>query len=219
MLFVTIVGIVLLSTLIGIVTTGIDSKLQELRKGKSRVIERNHTVILGWSHQVFHIIREIVIAHKNKRDSCIVILADRDKVEMEDEIKARIRNMGTTRVICRTGDPIEMSNLDIVSLNTARSIIILSPDGEDPDIEVIKIILAIVNNPHRKEGKYHIVAEIKDEKNLIVAKMVGKDEVELISSEDLISRIIAQTSRQTGLSIVYGELLNFEGNEIYFHRK
>ena len=34
---------------------------------------------------------------------------------------------------------------------------------------------------------------------------------------DLISRIIAQTCRQSGLSIVYTELLDFGGDEIYFH--
>ena len=36
------------------------------------------------------------------------------------------------------------------------------------------------------------------------------------SSGDLIARIIAQTCRQTGLSIVYTELLDFDGDEIYF---
>ena len=46
--------------------------------------------------------------------------------------------------------------------------------------------------------------------------MVGKDEVELVLVGDLISRIIAQTCRQTGLSVVYTELLDFGGDEIYF---
>jgi ion channel POLLUX/CASTOR len=32
----------------------------------------------------------------------------------------------------------------------------------------------------------------------------------------VISRVIAQTCRQSGLSVVYTELLNFEGDEIYF---
>src|SRR5262249_20658000 len=33
---------------------------------------------------------------------------------------------------------------------------------------------------------------------------------------DLISRIIAQTCRQSGLSVIYTELLDFGGDEIYF---
>ncbi len=46
--------------------------------------------------------------------------------------------------------------------------------------------------------------------------MVGKDEVELVLPSELVSRITVQTSRQTGLSIVYKELLDFGGDEIYF---
>jgi hypothetical protein len=49
-----------------------------------------------------------------------------------------------------------------------------------------------------------------------VARMVGKDEVELVLVGDLVARVIAQTCRQSGLSVVYTELLNFEGDEICF---
>jgi K+/H+ antiporter YhaU regulatory subunit KhtT len=80
----------------------------------------------------------------------------------------------------------------------------------------IKTILAITNNPDRRENPYHIVAEIRGEKNLEVAKMVGKDEVELILTDDVIGKIMVQTSRQSGLSIVYTELMDFDGAEIYF---
>ena len=45
--------------------------------------------------------------------------------------------------------------------------------------------------------------------------MVGRDEVELILSEEVIARITAQTCRQSGLSVVYSELLDFAGDEIY----
>jgi Trk K+ transport system NAD-binding subunit len=82
---------------------------------------------------------------------------------------------------------------------------------------VIKTMLALTNNPHRRAEPYHIVAEICDPKNMEVARMVGRDEVELVQVSDLISRIIAQTCRQSGLSIVYTELLDFGGDEIYFH--
>src|SRR5688572_9690374 len=46
MLLVTIGGIFLVSILIGTITSGLESRLDELRKGRSRVIEENHTLIL-----------------------------------------------------------------------------------------------------------------------------------------------------------------------------
>src|SRR5512139_1205897 len=49
MLFVTIGGIFVLSALIGILNNGFGSLIEALRRGRSAVIERGHTVILGWS--------------------------------------------------------------------------------------------------------------------------------------------------------------------------
>lgn len=213
---VTLGGIFVLSLLIGILTTGIEARLEDLRKGRSRVIENGHTVILGWSDQIMPILSELVLANANQRNPCIVILGNKDKVEMDDEIRSKLGPSGRTRIVCRSGDPIEMSDLALTSLQTARSIIILAPDAEDADVEVIKTLLAITNAPDRRPDPYHIVVEIQDPKNYEVARMVGKDEVEIVLIGDLISRIIAQTCRQSGLSIVYTELLDFGGDEIYF---
>ncbi len=217
MLVVTLGGIFVVSTLIGVLTSGIEGKLQDLRKGRSFVVEQNHTAILGWSPQVFSIISELVIANANRPRACIAILADKDKVEMEDEIRAKVGDSGRTKIVCRTGSPIDLADLEIVNPHAARSIIVLAPEGDDPDSHVIKTILALTNNPHRRSEPYHIVAEISDPKNLEVARLVGRDEAQLILSGDLISRIAVQTSRQSGLSVVYTELLDFGDDEIYFH--
>jgi voltage-gated potassium channel Kch len=219
MLGVTLGGIFLVSTLIGILSSGISGKLDELRKGHSFVVEKNHTLILGWSDKIFPIIQELIIANENRKNPSIVILASNDKVEMEDEIKAKIPDSGNTRIICRNGSPIDLDDLKIVNLNEARSILVLSGNELEPDIHVIKTILAIINNHDRKSTPYHIVAEISDHKNKEVAEMVGKDEITLVHSEDLIARMIAQTCRQSGLSIVYNGLMGFEGDETYFQHE
>ena len=213
---VTIGGVFVISTLIGLLTTAVESKLDELRKGRSRVLENNHTIILGWSDQIFTIIPELVLANENLPKSCIVILGDKDKVEMEDEIREKVGDTGKTRIVCRSGNPMETEDLKLVSLNAAKSIIILSPDGEAPDSEVIKVVLAITNHPERRKEPYHIVAALRDTKNAEIAAVVGKDEVEWIQVGNLIARIIAQTCRQSGLSVIYTELLDFGGDEIYF---
>lgn len=217
MLLVTLVGIFITSILIGILVTGLQGRLEELRKGRSVVLESGHTVILGWSQQIFTVISELVTANENQRGRAIVVLADRDKVEMEDEIRSRVKRTGRTRIVCRSGSPVDVNDLDIVSLQTARSIVVLSGEaGEaDADAATIKTILAITNSPDRRPEPYHIVAEILRPANVDVARMVGRDEVELILVGDLIARIIAQTCRQSGLSVVYTELLDFDGDEIY----
>lgn len=215
MFVVTLGGIFLVSLFIGVLTNDLDSRLQELRKGRSHVVELDHTVILGWSQQIFSIISELAIAHEHHRRSCIVILADRSKVDMEDDVRHQAPRLGKTRIVCRSGDPIDMANLDLVSLNTARSIIVLAPDAEDPDASVLKTVLAITNNPMRRAEPYKIVAEIRDPRNRDVADLVGRNETEYVMIGEVIGHIVAQTCRQSGLSSVYTELLNFEGDEIY----
>lgn len=215
-LFVTLGGIFIISTLIGTITSGIEGKLDDLRKGRSQVLEGNHTLILGWSPKVFAIISELLIANENQKNPVIVILAERDKVEMEDDISTRFSSTKNTKIICRTGSALDLDELEIANPHEARSIIILAPEVEQPDIYVIKSILALTNNPNRKEEPYHIVAEIREDTNMEAARLVGGEEAVLVQPGDLIARVTAQTCRQSGLSAVYTELLDFDGAEIYF---
>lgn len=220
MLLVTIGGIFIVSTLIGILSNGLEERIENLRKGRSLVLENDHTLILGWTPQIFTVISELVLANESRKSGAvIVVLAEQDKVDMEDAIKERIADPKNTRIICRSGSPMDMNDLEIVSPHMARSIIVLA-DGGDPDTHVIKAILAITNNPNRRSEPYHIVTQIRDPKNLDVVKLLSeKDIVQPILTTDLIARVVAQTSRQSGLSIVYTELMNFGGDEIYFKQE
>lgn len=213
---VTIAGIFIFSTLIGVLSSGIEGKLEELRKGRSQVLEKDHTVILNWSPSIFDVISELVVANRSRNRPRIVIMANRDKVEMEDEIAAKVAELGNTRIICRRGDPTDLYDLSLVTPQAARSIVILSPEGdEDPDSCVIKSILALVHDPQRRAEPYRIAAEIRDARNVEVARVVGGREAQLVLADDLIGRIVVHSSRQSGLSAVYSELLDFEGCEIY----
>lgn len=214
-LVVTISGIFVFSALIGVLSSGLENKLDELRKGRSMVLEQDHTIIFNWSPSIFDVISELVIANQSRRNPRIVIMADRDKVEMEDEIAAKVEDLKNTRIICRSGDPTDLYDLSIVNPQTSRSIIVLSPEGEDPDSQVIKTVLALVHDPNRRKAPYMIAGEIRDANNAEVAAVVGGRELQLVLADDLISRIVVHTSRQSGLSAVYSELLDFDGCEIY----
>lgn len=219
MLFVTMGGIFIVSTLIGILTSGIEARIEEMRKGRSLVVETEHTLILGWSPQIFAIISELLLANASRPSACIAILADRDKVEMDDEIRTKVGSSGNTRIVCRTGSPSDPSDLEIMNPGAARAVVVLSPEGNSPDAQVIKALLALVHTPDKRPQGQHIVAEIRDARNVSVARMIGKNEVEVILAGDLIARIAVQTVRQSGLSLVYTELLDFGGDEIYFQEE
>ncbi|GAB4457311.1 MAG: lipoprotein [Anaerolineales bacterium] len=217
MLFVTLGGIFIVSALIGVLNNAIQGQIERLRKGRSRVLEAGHTLILGWSPQIFNILNELMIANKNQPHARLVLLAEEDKVEMEEKIRERVKVRGGTRIICRSGSPLDPNDLEIVSPHTAKSIIVLPPESSDPDADVIKTVLAITNNRHRRPQPYNIVTQIRKAENLGILRIAGeRDNVQTVFIEEIIARIVAQTSRQSGLSVVYTELMNFEGDEIYF---
>lgn len=219
MLLVGLGGIFIISNLIGVITAAIQIKIEQLRKGRSMILETDHTIILGWGEQIFTILPQLVLANSSRGDGCIVILGEEEKTEMEEQIRQRIGPAGRTKIICRSGDPMEMSDLSLTRFNAARAIIVLSPAAPNPDAEVIKTVLAITKHPERRTQPFHIVAGLRSLKSKDIARVVGRDEVEWIYGGEVVARIIAQTCRQVGLSIVYSELLDFNNNEIYFHEE
>jgi voltage-gated potassium channel Kch len=213
---ITVAGLFVVSALIGVIATGLDNRIEGLRKGRSLVIEDDHTLILGWSETVFTILSELTLANESEEDPVVVILSELDRVEMEDQIRAKVGNTANTRVVCRTGSVIDLADLAVVNPQGARSIIVLSPTDDEPDVQVIKTVLALTRGPARREHPYHIVAEIEEPANMEAARLVGGDETVLIDKSETISRLIVQTSRQSGLAAAYTDLLDFEGAEIYF---
>jgi voltage-gated potassium channel Kch len=214
MLSATIGGIFIVSALIGVLTTGLESKITELRKGRSMIVERDHTVVLGWSDQVFTVIAQLVEANQSQRRSCVAILADHDKVDMEAAIKTRVGDTGKTRVVCRRGNPLKVADLELISPGTARSIVVVSPPVDDPDTHVIKVLLSLGARAWGRR-RPHIVAPMSDTANLPAARLAGGAAARVIDADDIAIRLIVQSHRQSGLSTVCSELLDFVGNEFY----
>lgn len=212
----TLASIFIVSNLIGIISNAITQKIENLRRGKSAVIENGHIVVLGWCEQVFTIIPQLFISENGVKNKKIVLLGDRDKVEMEDQIRNRIGSSALSRVVFRSGSPIEVSDLDLTNPNEASGILVLTPEGDNPDAEVIKTVLAITKNNQRRNEPYKIIAALREKQNRELGKIVGNGEVEWIFSGQVIARLLAQSCNQPGLSVVYTELLDFTGDEIYF---
>ena len=87
--------------------------------------------LIGYVGAVFTILDELITANENQLKARIVILAEKDKVEMEEEIRERVQVRGKTRIICRSGSPIDPNDLEIASPHTAKSIIVLPHENND----------------------------------------------------------------------------------------
>ena len=57
-----LVGLVLFSSTVAFITSVFEAKLAELRRGRSMVLENDHTIILGFGDRILEIIRELIDA-------------------------------------------------------------------------------------------------------------------------------------------------------------
>ena len=191
---------------------------------EARVIEAEHTLILGWNEQrVVEILRELVIANESERDACVVILANEDKETMDDILRLRLPDTRSTRVVTRSGDVASTANLDIVSVESAKSVIVLAScmDADMPekkeasDARVIQTVLAITSHRDQLED-FAIVVEIFNPAYREVVERQFPNHVVTVNTLDILAKLLVQTSRSVGLSVVYNEILSFDGCEIYF---
>jgi len=211
----TLFGLFFTSILIAVIAAGVESKLSELRKGSSVVMESGHTVIIGYDSNTYDLLSELVEANSNKSNACIVVLGAQPKLEMEDALFSLLPQTGKTRIICRSGSLYEAYSLERCSVETAQSVIV----NIHNDTETVKVLLSLSNYLRGRavtQPEFHIVASILDRGYIEAARIAGGSYARIIHAKDAISRIIANTCRQHGLSQVLTELFNFGGNEFYF---
>ena len=135
-----------------------------MRKGRSVVLEEDHTLILGWSDTIFTVLSELEIANESQQRPSVVILADRDKVEMDDLIREKVRPQADPDRDCRSGSPIDLGRPRPRASRSwrARSSSSRPRTTRSPTPQVIKTILALTKGHDRRDRAYHIVAEIQD---------------------------------------------------------
>ena len=54
-----IIGLVIFAVLVGIITAGFEAILEGIEEGRSKVMETNHTLILGWNEGTIRVIIQI----------------------------------------------------------------------------------------------------------------------------------------------------------------
>lgn len=217
-------GVVIFSALIAFLTTALEQAIDALKRGDSIVLEKDHTLIMGWGPRVVEILRELVEANESEDDPVVVILSEEPKEEMDLFLRDHFTDRRNTRIVTRSGSTSSLLMLEKVSAQHAKSAIVLATAAESApaadksasDAKVIKTVLALVAHvPGDRE--LSIVAEVYDERNRDVVKDIDPERISVIDAQEILAKIMVQTSRTSGLAVVYSELLSFEGCEMYFY--
>lgn len=205
-----ILGLFFTSFLIGIISSAIEDKLSQLRKGNSDIVESNHIVILGFDPGKYTLINQLVLAANNVK-KCIVVAEEMDKEEMEELIKDNVDLPNKVKLVCRNiniTDPLALSKC---SLETAELIVVNPIEDE----RTIKTILAAAKSIEECENKPRIVTTVMGEEYYLPEYTMEKMGISLLRTDEILSRIIAHSCTQSGLANAFFEVFNFEGNEFY----
>ncbi|KAK6118647.1 hypothetical protein DH2020_047639 [Rehmannia glutinosa] len=187
-------GMLIFAMMLGLVSDAISEKFDSLRKGRSEVVGEITLLYLGGGS----LLNQLAIANDSLGGGIVVVMAERDKEEMELDIAKMEFDFRGTSVICRSGSPLILADLKKVSVSKARAIIVLAEDG------------------NADQG--HIVVELSDLDNEVLVKLVGGDLVETVVAHDVIGRLMIQCARQPGLAQIWEDILGFENCEFYIKR-
>lgn len=215
-LLIAVMSMVIFGILIGFISTSMESRLAALQKGNSPVKETGHTLILGWSNKIVSILQLLARSRDGLR---VVVLGRPDIGEMQETMRSAGIASLPIKVILRSGTPSNILELKRVAFEHAKSIIVLAGWGRDADasgrdVEVIKTAMLLSGYSGWPGPKPILVSEVNRKQNVEIARIAGRNEIFVISSSEVISKIIVQATRQQGLSFVYSEILSANGNSI-----
>eukprot|EP00891_Asterochloris_glomerata_P004670 jgi/Astpho2/4670/gw1.00067.35.1_t len=213
---ISIGGSLVTALLLGLTSEAIDNKIGDLKKGRAEVLESEHILVLGWSNKLLRMLVELCNANAQRGGCPIVIMAERDKTEMESEVSKHEFDLQGSRIICRSGDPLLKADLMKVSVSSAATIIVLASEetASQSDARVLRIVLMLMSI-HAQLGS--IIVEIRDVQNEMLIKLVGMNIVTSMVSQDIIGRLMILCARQPGLSGVWEALFQTEGKPFHIY--
>jgi hypothetical protein len=219
----TILGVIVAGLLISALAGNFQDRLEQIKRSGSPVVERRHFLILGWSEKIFSVIDQLSEANVSKGKIVVVVMAEKEKPEMEEALRDKVVHQKRVKMVCRQGSSVNLIDLQKVAFDLAQAIIVLvdENDKDDPDradARIIKTLMALYNHPdgRGKMDKIKVTAEVMQSASQEIAAIAADNKAAVVKTNEIISKIILQTSRISGLSIVYDELLRFEGNEIHY---
>ncbi|MCG7208476.1 CASTOR/POLLUX-related putative ion channel [Streptomyces arenae] len=222
-----LIALLCVSTVVGVVTTGLGDRLAELRRGRSRVLERDHDVVLGWTDQIFTVVAELTEGRAGAGGSAggrsgggrhvVTVLADRDPAHMEAALTAALGGTDRVRLVCRTGVPTDPDALALVTPGAARAVVVLPADEPDGDLTVVRTLLALRALPGADDGPGapRVIAAVHDGRYLPAARLAAGPRGTVLETDRTAARLLVQAARRPGMPAALRDLLDFSGAEFH----
>ncbi|MBQ9910167.1 MAG: hypothetical protein IJM50_01580 [Lachnospiraceae bacterium] len=203
-----LIGLLVTSVLIGIFSSAIEEKITSLKNGNSAVLEKDHIVVLGYVPGEFTLIKQLIDASAdNKR--CIVVAGDTESGEMEDAILDNVDVPKNVRLVCRNIDIFDPASLEKCCIQNAQAVIVNPSD----DVSTVKTLLA-VSSILGDDPEVYTLAVVSRARYLLPEAFAKKHNITQLLANRLLSKVIAHSCTQPGLSETLMEFLDYDGSNL-----
>ncbi|WP_157143073.1 CASTOR/POLLUX-related putative ion channel [Brachyspira pilosicoli] len=210
-LMVTFIGVCGWGSLIAMINKALQDRINNLSKGNAFIMEKGHSIILGYGEEALTIIEEFLIAKiKN------IVLLSEHNVDIIRKRVSFIKGYRKSNIIIREGSTSRIENIKLLNIKKCSSISIINND----DTESLNILLALkkILNEERdgsNDEKINICLLVHNEDTIEIIKSMEDENftVHILYKYELLYKLISQSIIYTGLSSVYEDLFSNDGND------
>lgn len=220
---------------VGYITSVINSMLEKSAKSENRIRLKDHIVILNYNNRVPALIQDYIFDDIDS--TYITILSNCNKDMVKNDLEAAYQKSFSGKkfknLIIREGNPLSRADLDNISLQDAKTVIIVAPDlmanQTSDDInsmyEVAKLFMyiSLYYAENHNENKTNIVVEADKKEMEELIRNYKVDNLHQISIPinytDIIGKTLAVTTMMPGIYDVLQILFSFEAVELYIEDK
>jgi len=235
-ILITIFGVIIFSSFIGIISQALSNRIEELREGKGFISEKDHTIIFNYTKKTIPLLTELFKSYENQKKT-IILLSEHETKDVSVKIESAINIPKNINLICRKGYGWQKKIPLLLDFRGASNFIILKPDKNDEflsehdcDNEVGKTLTSLITSKDYQSTGGNIVSEFSSKQKQSLYEIFNLQNVNdviettknnrhypvFVESEDIRAKLISQAVFNPDIVEIYDELFSFEGSEIYF---
>ena len=207
-------GMVFTGMLIGIFSSTIRGRIIALQEENPEIIEENHTVILGFHSGEYALLKEMIKSTMKERRT-IVIVENMPRQEMEQAIRKNVTVPKNIRLITIKGDTTSPSDLRCCAIPDCSTLVINTRNRG----RTVKTLLATEILMMGSSRRPKIVASVDSNNRVFSREMLKENGVTMLHSGDIVARIIARSTTQTGIFDALLDMIDFDNYEFYFEHR
>ncbi len=232
-LVLMIVGVVILSFVVSVLTTFLEEILRDIRLGKLNFLGENHTIIINYNETIFNILEELNHLYNSKKESHEVILLLHHYEETQlflEKITSKDYNALTIRV--RIGDLYDINKYKQISILDAHSLIILNDQSFENDFLKDNHNLKIINTLYQDKAFKNKLEQKRQQLNPMKIVVVFSSQKEndfgkltnnltnnhffAITPKNILNSLLNISMIDVNFYNIWSLLLSFESYQFYF---